>query len=159
MPTHVIAVDNTAADPVTGNVPVVQTVYSLKTILTDAQIKALPTTTIELVPAQEGKLFHVLGAFCLLDNQNGGYSNWDSLPFRIFTGTDNQVLNAVADPIEDTDGPVWYIKFDNEIGIYNNVPIVQGPISLKLTNPSGDLTGGDPANTLAVTVFYSIVDL
>jgi hypothetical protein len=76
MPTHVITANNVSADPNTGNVAIVQTVYSLKTVLTDAQIKALPTTPIDLVPSPGvDKAIVSLGGFMKIDAIAGAYTN------------------------------------------------------------------------------------
>jgi hypothetical protein len=174
MPTHVISADGVQADPNTGNVAIVQTVYSLKTILTDAQIKALPTTPVELVPAQgaeKGLFIH--SAFFRSKFTGGAYTNIDAsycdlslyptyLP--MFAKDIDASLNNIffANPDTENFNLSGQFQFLNNYflgaavdeSVFNN-----HNITLRCTNPAGNFTGGNAANTLEVTVFYSIVDL
>src|SRR5690349_10264519 len=54
----------------------VVTVLRRTVVLTDAQIKALPTTAVEILPAApEGKIYLPTWGFGVLDNSAGAYSN------------------------------------------------------------------------------------
>src|SRR5689334_20436757 len=76
MPTHVISANGTEADPTTGDVQI--PIYKSETILYDADIKALPTTYPELVPAPGvGKGIVFLGAAMAFDFSGGSYTNTD----------------------------------------------------------------------------------
>lgn len=153
-------------------------IYQRKTILTDAQIKALPTTFIEVVPAAgEGKMVLLHNAlirsnqtagvytnvdtntnmFIAFSDEAGGWQDHASNPF-IFLSASSDRFAILSSPISaytiapnsDIMPPYIAQSFTNS---FNNVGLV-----LVIDN-AGDLTGGNAANTLEVTVFYSIVDL
>lgn len=158
---------------------VVQTILSSKTTLTDAQIKALPTTPVALVPApDEGKmiLFHRAS---LLFKRTADYTNIGNRSFLYINASD-QLGGGVSQKLSD------YNRFEitnflaygaDAIALlpaaagtpdgflsYDTFYFIGTGLYLMFQNEGdegavGDLTGGDPANTLEVTVFYSIVDL
>jgi hypothetical protein len=180
MPTHVISVDNTPADSNTGNVATEVTVYQLKTVLTDAQIKALPTTSIELVPAMSaGQLPMVHGGLVVIKNVAGAYANANINAYMSVVYTkDGIVLTDAAflrtsNLLALTGAANTMFQFSPRVRWDNAFPALEGTdvysplenfdgsgLSLFIDNAgSGDFTGGNAANTLEVTVFYSIVDL
>jgi hypothetical protein len=156
------------------------TVYQLKTIITDAQIKAMPTTSVELIPAPgEGKMIVMYPPFLKSSLSAGAYGgtnvsgdyfaicysghgiiaalpNSTPWPFfnTFFAGGDKAVLLPLTDAQYDADWtgmlPISIGSFAN----YNNRSIIA-----TMSVAGGDLTGGDPANTIDITLFYSIVDL
>jgi hypothetical protein len=148
-------------------------VYQRKTILTDAQIKALPNSFIELVPAPTASQLLILhsAAMKYLLSVGGGYSNVDVDNYIITTygdweNTASVKAITVNDFVAGNTGRLHILP--SLIKIYSGELISEPlsldqsiglPLKLAMNNSSGDLTGGDPANTLEVTVFYSIVDL
>lgn len=167
------------AEGITGSqlAPGVQTVYSASVTLTDAQIKALPTTPVELVAAPgAGKILLILSAFMLLDTSAGAYTNVNAaatggVDIGGAYGNFMQVLDpaGLVPALEGTD--VLAFKLDTAVYIsgdqvYNNVAAytvgdyVNTPIIIDLENSSdGNFTGGNAANTLKVTALYTIIDV
>jgi hypothetical protein len=174
MPTHIISANGSEPDPNTGDVQI--PIYSKKTILTDAQIKALQTTYIELVPAPgEGKLNVLHSAFWVIDTTAGvytnqhvdsavfiGYGDWDLelTTLGALPSLAGQFISKVAPLIMPIVGGTWdgysYDFLSNKPADY----ALNKALKLIASNATnGDYTGGNPANSLSVTVFYSIVDL
>lgn len=157
-------------------------VLSKTVVLTDAQIKALPSTSIEVVPAP-GVGFYTVPIFCVIElkqqqfytnvtdnSQAQGASdivvtwgdNWvnafRAVPMRFFSAFFNgnrvafcDAFMGVSDPTVVAD-QLWahVMSFPfNGAGdrVENN--------ALKVSaDNTGNFTGGDPANTMAVTVWY-----
>lgn len=134
--------------------------------LTDAQIKALPTTYIEVVPAQgAGKLIVVQ---CVLiefyfsvtyTNVTGGsylicgYGNWDvdASSIVLFVGSANNVFSVLTSA-QDGDSAAEYLSASRNT--------LQDNVALKIiSSNTGDFTEGNAANTLKVTVYYVVVDV
>jgi hypothetical protein len=154
------------------------TVYQLKTILTDAQIKALPTTGISVVPAPgANKLIVPISAF-VLAKFGSPYTVQANSSFVLMIGgnyvsslLDCSALLSSSD--DDTQygasfiipwawyggSGMWatkvYTQADGTIASRENQPLILKDQEWGVE----DYTGGDPANTMEVTVFYSIVDL
>jgi hypothetical protein len=146
--------------------------------LTDAQIKALPTTPVEIVAAPgAGKLIWPLSAVIVCDTSANGYTNTDNVValfiewwdgshlsnqwgvshpnvLNLLTAFDKVVLHV---PPADTPS-AFGVELD---GIYlSTSQLADFPLRLRLPNdPAGNFTGGDPANTLRCTVFYCVVDV
>ncbi len=148
--------------------------------LTDAQIKALPTTPVALVAGVVNRIvvptqgvlskafaasYTNIGADAYLEVVT--QSNWDVLDL---------LLNVSA--TGRTDLTNWLtagqaLHFLSPLpqaellpGLHTNLATfeygagdVAAPIVLKLSGNPGDLTGGDPANQLAITVFFLTVAL
>lgn len=148
----------------------VQTVYSTSVTLTDAQIKALPDTDVDLVGAPgAGKLLQYKGAVWDISPSGGAYTNEDA--FEIATkigdygvaagyiesaqgyfGGDTRTFLDIP-PNYDSGGGFGIAGFADETSINQ-------PIKLTASNAAaGSLTGGHADNYLDVTVFYSIIDV
>ncbi len=148
--------------------------------LTNDQIKALPTTAVEIVPAPgAGKWLQFVRAIWQLDPRGGAYTNLDAtLRIDFLAGSGNQIATpykeadngALADdsgihgigfgPITNVagsaagPGAVWMFELSGGSSAVNI------PIMLKAANGTlGNLTGGHASNTLTVTAYYVIVDL
>jgi len=154
-------------------------VLSATVELTDAQIKALPTTPFEIVPAQGAGKFILPVSAIIQSNFSGGvYTNitdasWQlvyndagstnlaSTPMRSqsILNTTNENFSIFAIPnmfagVTTFDGSVVTSTL---IGVdYANKPLA---IFDRFTESFSDYTGGNAANTLKVTVYYVVVDL
>lgn len=148
-------------------------VYSVRVVLTDAQIKALPSTGAELIAAQgAGKIIMPLNVIVILDAQNGTYTNVDSaaalyLAYANLSGSDLWYLPethlginwALGDgygyPLQTWTLPTTPNGYYVYTADLDNQPLV---LAAK-NNGLGDFTDGDPSNTMTVIVYYVIVDL
>lgn len=160
----------------------VQNVLSTAVDLTDAQIKALPTTPIELVPAPgAGKTIMMLGAFVRIDTSNNMYDNIDAGATFLITFAGENIGAAQGVLQNTTDTPVTDLltSFDNQtvmLAAYTTITTVNGflitpqmvsvsditnkALQLKVTNGAlGAFTEGDAANTGTIKVVYTVVDL
>jgi hypothetical protein len=153
--------------------------------LTNDQIKGLPTTAVELVPAPgAGKVIVapsavIFGAMLVhtFPDMGSGYTNVDpqiSVSFVLSLDPgwaldteyrpDGSHLNLNLDPTQWDD--LQIVSFITPYNVTSPVDTVgrshieDKPLTLRFFNASlGDLTGGDPANTLAVTTYYAVADL
>jgi hypothetical protein len=156
---------------------VVQTVYSTSVTLTDAQIKALPTTPINILPAPgAGVLNHIHGALFVASFSAGAYTNLSANPFfQVVWDAENNYINATLFAGEemflagnniayclpymtvtgDAGQPGAAVRSSAEFGetINRTVDIGAGNVA------EGDFTGGNVANTLKVTVYYSPITI
>ena len=139
--------------------------------LTDTQIKALPTGGLQIVPAPgAGQMLMFVRAVILADTTNGAYTNIDAaatLQFRVsgktlsFAGEDNGEISELL-AAEDVYVQVYGHR---STGGTEGSPIAGGegafgnqPLMLYLPNGvSGNLTGGNAANTLSIRVWYDTV--
>jgi hypothetical protein len=168
--------------PKSGGASVV-TYYSLTKELTDAQIKALPTTPVELVPAPgAGKLIVFHSAVVVrnpLAQAYGNINEYDGI-FIGYTGTQRQLDAGYWLDGSASVGSLYNLfnnQLANKVIHYDPIGIsTQGGYTLPATinldtegvnkglsimgmTSSGNFTGGDPSNTMEVTVNYTIVDL
>ncbi len=152
-----------------------QSVLYNKTILTDAQIKALSTTPIELVEAPgEGKMLIYHSA--LLSSKIGvgySYSNrsedypdsdihiaWGGQKYASQNFPFNNLLEGKTDNSIYVVGNSAGINSNTITGMDTNYSQINNKsLDLVVYNTDGDFTGGNVANTIEVTIFYSIVDL
>jgi hypothetical protein len=153
-----------------------QTVQTATVTLTDAQIKALPTTGIQVVaaPGANKMLLPVTGVW-VLDPRGGAYTNL-ALLFTALYYDAAVTQNCTIQYSEAAQG-----AFADASGIHvlaafapNNADSVQG-VSWVSDNPgvavnkplfvgadnsgNGNLTGGNAANSLKVTAYYITVSL
>lgn len=149
-----------------------------RTVLTNAQIKALPTTFIPIVPAPgAGRvIIPIQATFQLI--WVADYTNIDANA-ALIVGIPGVIVLLV--PAFENPGGVVSLLLANGApsmgfsGIQSvidatpNLTMQAGmlpascenvPIELILANAaSGNLTGGDPGNSLIVTTFYNVVEL
>lgn len=143
--------------------------------LTDAEIKASPTTPIVVVAAQGADTIIIpVSVVAVLDSAGGAYTNLDVTGMRAYlsiatsplstlyfeldlgafgsAAADSVLLGGLAMSIVTSTAAGW--TWPSDVATLANVPLV-----LKMDNGgSGDLTGGDAANTLQITVAYLTYD-
>lgn len=161
-----------------------QTIRLLTTTLTDAQVKALPTTPVTLVAAAGADTFlHVLTAFVRVDTSNNGYGNIDGSAYLIvtYTGEDaGAAQGLIANGGDATDLTNLLTSFDNTSAVLEPYTVatvdaaankvvpallsmsdaVNKGLIIKASNGvAGNWTGGNAANEMSVTVLYTVVDL
>jgi hypothetical protein len=149
--------------------------------LTNAQIKALPTTPVSIVAAPgSGKIILVIAALLVADTSGGAYTNIDAgselalSPDASFTshllttpllpglGTLlTQATTAVAtmgialDKSATGQPTVLGWSQGDPTTLFANLPV----LLLADNIAAGNFTGGNAANTLTVTAFYATVTL
>ncbi len=142
--------------------------------LTDAQIKALPTTGIEIVAAPgAGKAIDIIS--CIVSTNfvtaytnitdaslsfldNDGSEIGLTLPTTVILGTTTRYIGKMTTPLVflgsgSFDGS--FITQPTSFADIENKPIVIKDYYAGVSN----YTGGNAANTLKVTVYYVVVDL
>lgn len=157
--------------------------------LTDAQIKALPTTPVELVPAPgDGLALVAWHLFVLSDTTAAAYTNVELQAYAYLTGggvnrsvalTVYSALHAAAVSMEAW-GQTLPLRINTDIlgghdesgalvdrllnlSLQGNNWSPDQPLSLGVFNTpddntdSGNFTGGEPANTLSIRLWYSVV--
>lgn len=156
-----------------------QTVLQQKVVtLNDAEFRALPSTPFEIVPAQgPGTIIRWLGAWIVLDNSAGAYNG----PSK--SGAYLQVVHLASPfPIE-TSGFIWLDAPMQQAGIWSgtfppfggynssdgylyhqpsNIGTAIQNVGLAIAdvyNGQANYVGGDPSNTLQVSMLYAIVRL
>lgn len=158
------------------------TVLSATVELTDAQIKALPTTPVIIVPATEtlnyvglpGRLPLPLAFSISLDPSEGAYTNVNSPASWVLALGSDWSSDAM---ISSVDTMCQLEDVTPQIGICNSYSnailnslisalrinaggLQDNALALAVRNgEAGNLTGGDAANTLKVTVLYTIIDV
>ena len=148
--------------------------------LTDAQIKALPTTLVDIVPAQGvGKMVVPVTAFIQSNFEAGVYTNivdasWQltnnatgdvsdtklSAPLRaeaILNSQSSQLyFFAIPEMRVGASSFAGYVVTSTSFTEPGNKPLSIGD---GFSDSGSPYTGGNAANTLKVTVYYVVVDL
>ena len=154
----------------------IQTVYSASLTLTDAQIKTLPTAGVEIVAAPgEDKLLVLVGGFIELDNAAGAYA----VHAEASIGIDYEGQTMASNPcvgetqLEATGIKGWILSpnaYPGTVVVFQDGLEARSSARANYVNRamwvadsfaghSTDYTGGNAANTLKVTVLYSIADV
>ncbi len=155
-----------------------------KVVLTDAQIKALPTTPITMVAAQgSGKFIVPVSLNLELNATSGGYSNingysWIALSSATsndasgYIGNDNTISPAMVNltnflssanhratqipvPATWSDPGGWGVLAAVQGG---SISVFNSALTIYADNSgSGNFTGGNAANSLIVTTLYLVL--
>ncbi|HEX4875753.1 MAG TPA: hypothetical protein VFV31_03720 [Chitinophagaceae bacterium] len=157
-----------------------QTIQSATVTLTDAQIKALPSTAVEIVAAQgSGKVALPIYFSVYIDTSGGSYSGVTNasaiLIYESLSGV--KYLSSVLPTESALSGTLKTFNFSNcpfseqGFAVYSGINIntlsIQQPyepdnLAIKISgsyNGTSNYTGGNAANTMKVTVYYIVVDL
>ena len=145
--------------------------------LTNAQIKALPTTKVEIVAAPgAGKQIVLLGGLLKVDTTAGAYTNVDgtnSIMTLIYNdGLAYYPLSASMFFTELNDDAIRYSNLYGALNpdgsdptaflvqqYYHDNYINNLPVAIGLANALGDLTGGDNLNSMKITMLYAILEV
>jgi hypothetical protein len=156
---------NVASEPLPdATLSIIERMVQLKQLqLTNAQIKALPTTPIKLIDAPGDGLQIVpwLG-FAHFDS-HGAYTNFDmsQLLAIAYQNSSNSILSIGAPDLMLGSAADYDLQFAAASGPGDLSTVTDnGAVYLKYSNgSSGNLTGGNAANSLLIQVFYGIIDL
>lgn len=151
-------------DDVDDGLPLLSEMVQLATItIANANIKTLPTSAIELIPAPgPGKQIVPWLAFCHLKSA-GAYTNFDmstSLSVAYDTSS-NKILTTSAPDLLLGSAVDYNLQLGNASGTGDVDAVVENAaVKLKFDNGgSGNLTGGNAANVLTVKVYYGVIDV
>jgi hypothetical protein len=170
--------------PITGESLILSSIVTL----TDEQIKALPSTQVTVIPAQGANmlilpvvmLLHFVGPADYTNITPGSALKLDLsgafvTPLRENTlsgisallagggGSDGTLvalsLNTLASSTVTPVAPTAHFHQPAADSGFYDSDLVNKLLRIYIENNSGDLTGGDPANTLTIFTYYILVDL
>jgi len=147
--------------------------YARITTLTNAQIQALPTTAITIVPAVAGKLIVPVMVILQLDATSAAYGNISAgagnhlycncAARQTIAQRNDAFLNAALkrtcylpsrvalDAVPPTNAEQFH-------GASNDPDLEGTDLTLNCVNAAGNFTLGNAANTLKVTTYYQLID-
>jgi hypothetical protein len=140
--------------------------------LTDAQIKALPTTPIQVVAAPgASKMIVVVSSMWALDATHGAYTNLAGMSLALGYGAwplpqaTNSYSEAAQGAFADASA-VHILAFAapaNTSGqaawIAEHAQVAGAAVVVQENGTTGNLTGGNAANTLVVSATYYTLDI
>lgn len=141
-----------------------QVVYSQTVTLTDANIKALPTTPFELLPEPAaGQRLFIVGGTVTIDVRAGVYTNFGATTkFRLVLGGvwNQDAILFFKDQLEDNSAVFVNDFRPNADFTYVDEVLLGGGFTATTPNGvAGNFTGGNAANTIKITTLYSVADL
>lgn len=137
------------------------------TVLSNAQIKALPTTAVEVLPPPAENQAYVLVSATFLGTFPVSYGSLEGQGF----GEDLQIYydgDGGGGRVSEGTGLSGFFDADPDYQILVTVgpgqyfprPPLNAKFTVRVTNGgSGDFTGGNDANTMVVTIAYLVIDL
>lgn len=158
----------------------VSQLYEARIVLSNTQIKALPTTAVELIPALPGKVIYPVFAALHLADWVADYVtvHADAILTIGINGTNATTLvqlnNAVATSVAallaggGPDGTWAFLGSRSLVSAptlyglanYYDSDLVNTNVAIAVNNQGGgDFTGGDDSTTLVVDVHYTTIDV
>lgn len=137
-------------------------VFGITKVLTDEQIKALPTTPVQILPAPgANKICWVIGSYAHFKS-SGAYANF-GLPSHLNVGPASpadafcsQQADIILSVASNVNSPLLPAGPNGTA----DADVVNKPITIYVDNGgAGVFTGGNAANALSVTVLYTIIDV
>lgn len=127
--------------------------------LTDAEIKNLVGTPIQIVPAQgTNTIISLIKGELISDFTAGNYSNTTSHFFELAFLNGDTLTNSITCTHFDAVTKYATLNRSSENEAYDLINCLNKPIVI-LINGSGELADGNPANTLKVKAYYNIITL
>lgn len=151
-----------------------QAIFSETKVLGDADILTLPSKPVEVVPAPgAGKAIRWLSAHLKFDTSDGAYVFDQGATWQLLVGSqeDSGLVSPLLGVGEEEGEHLFLVPPFYGIGaggfggyLTTSEKFLAGYVDQPLMiadvyNGVSDYTGGGAANTLAVTVIYTIVDL
>ncbi len=138
-------------------------IQSLTVEITDAQFKSLDSTPITIIPAPgSGKAIMLMAWAIVKKFSAGAYggSGAGSNGLQMYIdGTSNIFSTEIVVQASAATNNLYY-DTNKETGEWGfAAPIIENKAIELWSNLSNDMTGGNAANTLNVTVYYAVVDL
>ena len=135
--------------------------------LTDAQIKTLPTTNIDLLTPAEGKAFLLVRGMVRLNKSGGNYTGGGGYLYLRQAGSGFDISNQVSWGNLNTVGQLCSLTpalYENDslgtLSEYVQDVLDVSAIQVRIIkDPSENLTGGHASNTMKITLLYMEVDV